>query len=284
MANLRNEYCPPAEPIAAGHHPMPAGCSIARPNGVDAWLLHYTLGGTARFTHARGSFAARSGDFVLIEPGTPQQYGTEGSLAWDPLWVVFSAQPHWPELLAWPEMGPGHRRLGLREKAARRQIENKLWETLKLTAEAPRNRGAFGLNALEAVLLWCSVEVSLAGTVPWDARLQRAVSCMYEHFGRALSLGEVARVAGVSMPHLSRLFRMTLKTSPGKFLEQVRMDRARELLTYTSMNVQAIAANTGFENPFYFTNRFRKAVGVSPRTYRQALLKSNDGKISGGVA
>lgn len=243
-----------------------------RPHGVDAWVFHYTLAGAARFFHTRGSFEAHPGDLVLISPGTPQHYGTEGAVTWEPLWAVFSDQPHWHHLLTWPEEGPGHFVLHMQGKPLKEQVESKLWDMIKLIAEVPRHRGALGLNALEAALLWCTLETSSPGMSPWDARLQRAVSYVYQNYGQAFSMDTLAAASGASVPHLTRLFRQTLKTSPGRFIEGVRMDRARELLAYTSMSVQAIAWNIGFENPFYFTNRFRKSVGMSPRAYRQKLL------------
>ncbi len=53
-----------------------------------------------------------------------------------------------------------------------------------------------------------------------------------------------------------------------QYLEQRRLDRAMELLGRTSMSVKDIAGAVGFENPFYFTLRFRKHTGYSPRRFR----------------
>ncbi len=46
-------------------------------------------------------------------------------------------------------------------------------------------------------------------------------------------------------------------------------DRARQLLEFTQEPVSAIARQVGFENPFYFTLRFRRHLGASPREWRQ---------------
>jgi AraC family transcriptional regulator of arabinose operon len=155
-------------------------------------------------------------------------------------------------------------------------VEGKLRDAITLASEASDYQGALALNALEAALLWCAAQSSPAGRVVRDARLQRAISHLYQNFHRPISLREAAAGAGVSLPHLNRLFRAGLATSPSKYLETIRLKRAQELLAYTSMSIQSVAAATGFESPYYFTNRFRKATGASPRGYRQNMVRLGD--------
>ena len=54
----------------------------------------------------------------------------------------------------------------------------------------------------------------------------------------------------------------------GQFIENERMARAKQLLALTSRNVGAIAQEVGYENPFYFSLRFKKHTGVSPTDWR----------------
>jgi AraC family transcriptional regulator len=86
---------------------------------------------------------------------------------------------------------------------------------------------------------------------------------------RPFTLGEVAAVAGVSKEHLSRLFRERYGTGMITALEVVRLERAETLLARSNLRVAQIAATTGFDDPLYFSKRFRAAYGSSPRQYRQ---------------
>ena len=78
----------------------------------------------------------------------------------------------------------------------------------------------------------------------------------------------VADRCTMSLSRFGHLFREQTGETPGQFLERQRMERARQLLRFTSRTVTAIAEEVGYESAFYFTNRFRKLVGMSPRDYR----------------
>jgi transcriptional regulator GlxA family with amidase domain len=49
-----------------------------------------------------------------------------------------------------------------------------------------------------------------------------------------------------------------------------RLNRARQLLGWTSLSIKEIAAEVGYHDPFYFSARFRKHLGKSPRAFRAA--------------
>jgi AraC-like DNA-binding protein len=53
------------------------------------------------------------------------------------------------------------------------------------------------------------------------------------------------------------------------FREHIRMERAALLLDSTEERIADIATSCGYDDPFYFSNRFRGAKGMSPRAWRQ---------------
>lgn len=69
-------------------------------------------------------------------------------------------------------------------------------------------------------------------------------------------------------------FRKTFKEytgfSPAKFINEVRMSKAKELLTNTSMSIKEIAYNIGYNNHDYFFTAFRHTTGQTPAEYRNA--------------
>ena len=86
-----------------------------------------------------------------------------------------------------------------------------------------------------------------------------------------LTLGDLARTAGVSKVHLIRVFQATLGVSPVEALRHLRLDRAVTLLTRTNLPIQEVAEATGFPNPFHFSKVFRATYGSSPRAFRAAV-------------
>jgi AraC family transcriptional regulator of arabinose operon len=79
----------------------------------------------------------------------------------------------------------------------------------------------------------------------------------------------LARRCGLSRSRFAELFREQMGVSPLAFLENQRLRRARELLEHTSLNLAEISVQAGFASPFYFSLRFKKHFGASPRNYRR---------------
>ena len=87
----------------------------------------------------------------------------------------------------------------------------------------------------------------------------------------APTLGDLARVAGVSRAHLARVFRASFGATPVDALRWLRLERAAQLLSRTNLSVADISEKCGFGHAFHFSRRFRQAYGHSPRGFRQRI-------------
>ena len=94
-----------------------------------------------------------------------------------------------------------------------------------------------------------------------------------------LTLPEMAKQAAVSEVTLYRLFRKGTGESPVNCLNRVRLRHARALLLNTRLPISEVAAATGFADSNYFSRRFRKFAGMSPREFRES-----GGKAAAAVA
>lgn len=82
------------------------------------------------------------------------------------------------------------------------------------------------------------------------------------------SVAELARQAGYSPDHFTRIFREVLGQNPSEFAINQRIDRARSLLSESSLSIGQIATTLGYDSVFYFSRQFKERVGVSPSAYR----------------
>ncbi len=133
------------------------------------------------------------------------------------------------------------------------------------------------MNALESALLWCDTQNPRSQGQQMDARLRQAVQAITHNLAHKWTLSAIASAASVSEPHVVRLFRRHLGQSPLQYVEQRRLERAGQLLQHTVNRISDISDELGFESPFYFSLRFKKHLGVNPRSYRQ---KSQEEKRS----
>jgi len=99
--------------------------------------------------------------------------------------------------------------------------------------------------------------------------VQAALDMMHQSLGRSLALEELARAAGVSVPHFCRLFQQHMGAAPLEHFRSIKVRLARELLTSTTARIKEIARRLGYDNLAHFTRLFVKDAGVSPREFRR---------------
>ena len=110
------------------------------------------------------------------------------------------------------------------------------------------------------------IELSRAG--PVDRRLRRAIEFMHDNYSRELGIGEIAQAAYVSEYHFARLFKRITGITPHAYLSNLRLERARELLTTTTRPIAEVAGMVGYQSQSHFTKAFKAVTGLTPRGYR----------------
>ena len=100
--------------------------------------------------------------------------------------------------------------------------------------------------------------------------LGRAVVYMEEHLDKPLDRDAVARAAGLSGSHFSRLIKEKTGRTFTDLMAQYRVDRAKAMLRRTGKSLIQIAWDCGFEDQSYFSRVFKRYTGVSPRAYRES--------------
>lgn len=240
-----------------------------RPEGTRDWLLIYTVAGVGKVTIPDAEHTVEAGHVLLYQPGTPHDYRVGASGRWELLWAHFVPPKDWLELLHWPELAPGVRKLLVHDKPRRRAVESAFKRAILFSRRHLRRSETFALNALHEALLWCDLDNPAAGKSSIDERVRRALDYITHDSRRVLTLDAVAKAAGLSVSRLSELFKTQIGQSPRQYWERHRIEHARQLLECTDLSVGEVADATGFADPFYFSTRFSALVGRSPRAHRQ---------------
>ncbi|GAA2204044.1 helix-turn-helix domain-containing protein [Nonomuraea monospora] len=92
-----------------------------------------------------------------------------------------------------------------------------------------------------------------------------------------LALTDLARHARMSLRTFARRFRDEVGMSPGRWLIQQRVSRARELLESSDLPVEVIAGRVGFATAASLRQHLHAAIGVSPQSYRHTFQAAGDG-------
>ena len=100
-------------------------------------------------------------------------------------------------------------------------------------------------------------------------KLLQVIALMEEHLEEPLARAELARRAGLSTRQLERLFRRYLGRTPTRFYLELRLHRARALLTQTAMSILNVALACGFVSASHFSKCYREFFHKMPREERQ---------------
>ncbi|MCX7749819.1 MAG: AraC family transcriptional regulator [Clostridia bacterium] len=96
-----------------------------------------------------------------------------------------------------------------------------------------------------------------------------AVNYIRNNFERDISLGDIAKFVFLSPSYFTRAFKEEMGLSPINYLLQIRIERAKELLSDTELKISEIAQQVGFSNQQRFNEIFKKYTGLAPLQYRK---------------
>lgn len=245
-------------------HERREGDWCRRPRGTPTPLLVHTRRGRAVVRAGGAEHALAAGDTVLWPPDAPQDFGSEEP--WEIVWAHFRPREHWRDWLRWPVLGAGVARVAAPHPRLCARIEAALLEMDGAASSASPRAADFALNALERALLWLAA--ASPGPQHLDARVHEATLFVGRNLGGPLGVRAIADAVQLSPSRLSHLFNRELGTSPARFVELRRIERAQALLASSALPVGAIAEATGFSSQFYFATRFKALTGATPSEWR----------------
>jgi AraC family transcriptional regulator len=94
--------------------------------------------------------------------------------------------------------------------------------------------------------------------------LNRLKQFVLEHLDQPLDVATLAKITHRSQFHFSRAFTRSVEVSPHRYVVQLRLQRAVEMVRDGKFSLAAIAAKTGFADQSHLTRWVRRVHGVSP--------------------
>lgn len=110
------------------------------------------------------------------------------------------------------------------------------------------------------------IKESIQGLSP--RQVGQVTDFVLAHLEQDLSLSALAEQIGFSPYHFARQFRRATGESPHQFVLNQRIERARQLLQEADLPLAQVALASGFANQSHLTQAFKRALGLTPATYR----------------
>lgn len=112
--------------------------------------------------------------------------------------------------------------------------------------------------------------------LPDEEWVTQITEYMGRHYDEQLTLENLADICHGSPYHLQKTFKRVLGISPVEYLQQIRITKAKELLTNTNKPLVEIGSTIGMHNIPYFITLFKKITGNTPNQYRKKETPINE--------
>lgn len=232
---------------------------------LDSFLIVYTMNGKGRLTYKDESYILLPNQLFFIDCKKHQKYLTYREETWEILWVHLngSATRFYHELFTEkndPVISlPSTTNIPaiLKELIRIHQLKNVRTELVS---------SKLIVDLLTELLLATDRVEHTFETPSYISEIQQHLN---SRFNEKISLDQLAIEYATSKFHLAKQFKQYTGFSPGEYLINTRINHAKELLKYTDMPVNEIAAKVGIENTSHFINLFRDRVEHTPLVYRK---------------
>lgn len=124
---------------------------------------------------------------------------------------------------------------------------------------------------LEQILLDYTSPFQEQEVVQTNCWVKMLCDYMEEHFDENVTLDELALKANLSKYYLLRSFTKQMGVSPYRYLQSIRIERAKKLLEDGTSPIDA-TSKTGFSDQSHFTNYFKGFIGLTPKQYQKIFI------------
>lgn len=231
----------------------------------DHHLFSITLGGGALYRSPDESFSVKTGDFLHFAPHAWQDWRSSDLEGWTVSFLILELPSRLNRLLLPDNLGPG-----IGKAVLEKDDQKKVASCFSTMDEWLSHPGALSndiiINQLEYILLLVRSRSEITNI---DPRIEKARSFLHSQIEKPTRLDDVAMAANLSRARLCTLFKEELKTTPLQYLEDLRMERAAQLLRFTSTDAETISRTLGYEDRKYFDKRFKRIHQLTPFQYRK---------------
>ncbi len=236
---------------------------------LGEYQMLYTIegGGTFMSEHIKQPVKLNEGDIHLLFPGEWHTYSPDPHTGWKSYWIGFKGQNmdvRLKEGFLSPEKPIYH--VGYSEELV--QLYHSAYNAAIEEAAYAQQLLAGIVNHMIGLMYSLERNIELNKNRSHVDMIKRAQLRIREDLEKPLTIQQLAEDFGISYSTFRKLFKEYTGISPAFYQQDLRLQRAKELLSSTDLSVKEIAYRLNFETPDYFSSRFKIKTGRKPSELR----------------
>jgi AraC-like DNA-binding protein len=250
-----------------GYYPKAAGHYTYRKKGLLENFLFYCVDGTGWYKIQDKQYEVRPNEFFILPQNVEHAYGSSTENPWSIYWVHFGGEsvPHLNALNAVQTHFKPHY---VKNSNDIQVTFTKIFKTLELGFSIDNLMFAsMCLSHFLTLFIYNSKHYAVNAAEKLDC-VDSAILYMQAHINDNISLNQISNHFNYSPSRFSGLFKQKTGYAPIDYFIQLKMQKASQQLDFSDKSIKDIAITLGFDDPYYFSRRFSKVIGMSPTKYR----------------
>ena len=227
------------------------------------YTWHFVMSGEGTIDIYDKQFNIKEGDMFFIPPNVKMRYYPNPDNPWEYVWLSFKGNKttEYANTAGFVDGNPVLKNTNFRK------IENLIYKQIDSLKNC--KSGYYGLLALFfEIMEICTIDIHNGGIEGVKLFIDEGFTIPN------LSIAKLCEDAGISHPHLLRLFKKKYNTTIIKYLISKRLEFACELLQNSNLTVSEIAFSSGFSDDIHFMKTFKKELGITPQNYRKSMVEN----------
>lgn len=210
-------------------------------------------------------YTVTAGTCFFLYKGVWHRYKPHANSGWEEYWIGFNGD-YADDLMNKGFFNSAHPFIQVGLNPELLSLLHKLLATVQ-TSSAGYNQVIAGIT-LQIIGTLNAVSMQQEAHDPTARLIATAKFTLEESLDKTLDMAKLARELPMGYSKFRKAFKHYTGESPNQYHLNLRLNRARSLLTSTALNVNEVANQTGFDSLFYFSRLFKKKNGLSPKSYR----------------
>jgi len=250
-----------------GYYPKAKDHYTYRKKGLPENFLFYCVDGHGWYQIDGQKYEVGPNEFFILPQNTEHAYGSSEDHPWSIYWIHFGGDSL-QELNNTQAVQKHFKPYHIKNNAELLSLFTKIYKTLELGYSIDNLLFAnMCLSHYLSLFIYNYRHYTVASSDKIDC-VDSAILHMQEHINENISLNDLSKQYNYSVSRFSNLFKKKTGYAPIDYFVQMKMQKACQQLDFTDASVKNIAFSMGFDDPYYFSKRFRTIIGMSPKKYR----------------